>query len=55
MWSEIRCMNCGNFDRCDKFRSSNLRRCSADGRLHWKGDDAERCGSFIFPEDKDYV
>jgi len=55
MWSEIRCMNCSNFDRCDRFRSSNLRRCLADGKFHWKGDNAEECGYFIFPEDKNHV
>ena len=49
----IKCLDCKFFDRCDGFNSSNLRRCTADGRLHWKGDNAENCVNFIFREDED--
>lgn len=49
----IKCLDCKFFDRCDGFNSSNLRRCTADGRLHWKGDNAENCNDFMFRDEED--
>ncbi len=49
----IKCLDCKFFDKCDGFNSSNLRRCTADGRLHWKGDNAENCAGFMFREEED--
>lgn len=49
----IKCFDCKFFDKCDGFNSSNLRRCTADGRLHWKGDNAENCVNFVFREEED--
>ena len=49
----IKCLDCRFFDRCDEFYSSNLRRCAADSRLHWKGDNAENCVNFVFREEED--
>jgi len=51
----IKCVDCNFFDRCDGFNSSNLRRCAADGRLHWKGDDAGNCMNFAFREADRYA
>ena len=49
----IKCFDCKFFDKCDEFYSSNLRRCTADGRLHWKGDNAENCVNFMFRDEED--
>ncbi|MEK0452791.1 MAG: hypothetical protein AGIKBDMD_00734 [Synergistaceae bacterium] len=50
MKNEVKCKDCVYFDLQDGFYSSNLRKCAADGRLHWKGDDAENCINFAFRE-----
>ena len=53
MRNEVKCKDCIYFDLQDGFYSSNLRRCTADGRLHWKGDNAENCAGFMFREEED--
>ncbi|PKL04708.1 MAG: hypothetical protein CVV54_04300 [Synergistetes bacterium HGW-Synergistetes-1] len=50
MKNEVKCKDCVYFDLQDGFYSSNLRGCAADGRLHWKGDDADCCMNFAFRE-----
>jgi len=49
----LKCLDCRNLDRplgADDFWCSNLRRCRADGRRHWIGQDAENCVDFEFKE-----
>lgn len=52
---EVKCKDCIYFDLQDGFYSSNLRKCTADGRLHWKGDDADCCMNFAFREENRYA
>ena len=50
--SVLICKDCDNFDRpSDRFESSNLCRCRADGRNHWAGDLAKYCDDFALPVD----
>lgn len=55
MRDEVKCKDCIYFDLQDGFHSSNLRECSIDRRLHWKGDDAENCMNFAFREENRYA
>ena len=55
MRDEVKCKDCIYFDLQEGFNSSNLRRCAIDGRLHWKGDDAENCMNFAFREADRYA
>jgi hypothetical protein len=42
------CKDCGNFDRpSNRFESTNLCRCRADGQKHWAGDEAVNCLNFV--------
>ena len=55
MRDEVKCKDCIYFDLQEGFNSSNLRRCSVDGRKHWKGDDADYCMNFAFREADRYA
>lgn len=55
MIKEVKCKDCIYFDLRDGFSFSNLRLCAIDGRLHWKGDDADCCINFVFREADRYA